>query len=78
MRKFYTGIIKTEWVIESPKFGKRRIWKDGGGYFYLVGNIAYRNYDGDDFEVYKAERVSDIHDDNVLFSGSSIIKHKKR
>lgn len=58
-------IKKTKWVIESPKFGKRRIWEDGIGPFFVVNNIAYRNYDGDDLEVYKAERVTDIHDDNI-------------
>ena len=60
MRKFYTGIKKSKWVIEGP-FGKRRIWEDGGGYFYLVNNIAYRNviypYEGDDVKVYPAETV---------------------
>ena len=69
MKETFTGEIeKTEWVIESPKFGKRRIWKDRGGHFYIVHNMAYRRYDGDDCDVYKAERVTDIHDDNVPLS----------
>ena len=59
---------KTKWVIESPKFGKRRVWKDGIGFFYVVNNVVYRNYAGDDFEVYEAERVTDIDDDNVQIS----------
>lgn len=59
-------IEKTKWVIESPKFGKRRVWKDGIGFFYVVHNMVYRNYPGgDDFEVYEAERVIDVHDDNI-------------
>ena len=55
----FTGVIeKTEWVISSPKFGKRRIWKDNGGYFFVVGNVPYRRtYDDDDVRVYKADRV---------------------
>ena len=54
----FTGEIeKTEWVIQSPKFGRRRVWKDGIGFFYVVNNIAYRHYEGDDYEVFKAERV---------------------
>lgn len=62
---------KTEWVIASPKFGKRRVWIDNVGFFYVVHNMAYRHYDGDDLEVYKAERVIDVHDDNVRLSEGS-------
>ena len=51
-------ILKTEWVVASPKFGRRRVWKDNEGFFYVVHNMAYRHYDGDDLEVYKSERVS--------------------
>ncbi len=58
-------IEKTKWVIESPKFGKRRVWKDGIGFFYVVHNRVYRTCAGDDFEVYPAERVTDVYDDNV-------------
>lgn len=58
-------IEKTKWVIVAPKFGKRRVWRDGLGFFYVVHNTVYRNYQGDDLEVYEAERVTDIYDDNV-------------
>ena len=59
MTEDFTGEIeKTEWVIKSPKFGKRRIWKDNGGFFFVVGNVPYRNcYADDEIEVYKAPRV---------------------
>ena len=56
-------ILKTEWVIQSPKFGRRRIWKDGDGFFYVVHNMVYRHYEGDDFEVYKSESVSQFKGD---------------
>lgn len=60
MTAAFTGEIKkTGWVIQSPKFGKRRIWEDDGGFFYVVHNMAYRHYDGDDCEVYKAETVQE-------------------
>ena len=59
-------IEKTKWVIESPRFGKRRVWKDGIGFFYVVHNMTYRNYAGDDYEVYVSERVTDTHDDNII------------
>ena len=50
---------KTEWVIEGP-FGKRRIWKDSEGFYYLVNNIAFRSWDGesDEIKVYKAKTVN--------------------
>ena len=59
MSEFTGEIEKTEWVIECYKFGKRRIWKDNGGFFYVVNNIAYRYYDGpgDDLKVYKSATV---------------------
>ena len=52
-------ILKTEWVIQAPEFGTRRIWKDNEGHFYVVNNIVYRYYDGagDDCKVYKSESV---------------------
>jgi len=63
-------IEKTKWVIESPHFGKRRIWKDGIGPFFVVHNMHHRNCPGDDFEIYEAERVTDIHDDNIPIPNS--------
>ena len=47
---------KTEWVIKHTKFGKRRIWEDEEGYYFVVSNIAYRNVHepSEEFEVYKS------------------------
>ena len=60
MTEFTGEILKTEWVIKGS-FGKRRVWKDNGGHFYVVNNIAFRNYPGDDrCDVYKSERVTNI------------------
>ena len=52
-------IIKTEWIIQAPEFGKRRIWKDDKGVFYVVHNMVYRDYrgEGDDCKVYKSDSV---------------------
>jgi len=55
MDKFYDK--KTEWVVKGS-FGVRRIWKDTEGHYFLVNNIAHRNYN-EDLEVYKSPRVSD-------------------
>ena len=47
---------KTEWVIGHQSFGKRRIWKDDEGFYFVVNNIAYREVHeaGDDYDVYKS------------------------
>ena len=55
MTEFTGEIIKTELIVEGP-FGKRRLWKDNGGYFYVVNNIAFR-HKRDDCEIYKADSV---------------------
>ena len=53
---------KTEWVIGHQSFGKRRIWKDDEGFYFVVNNIAYREVHeaGDDYDVYKSILVDTI------------------
>ena len=52
---------KTEYIIDHQSFGKRRIWEDDEGFFFVVNNITYRTvHEGsEEFDVYKATRVSD-------------------
>ena len=47
---------KTKWVIANKRFGKRRVWRDEEGYFFVVGNIAYRTVpdSGDNYNVYES------------------------
>jgi len=47
---------KSEWVIDHKRFGKRRIWEDEDGYYFIVNNIVYRSvHEGtEEFEVYKS------------------------
>ena len=46
---------KTKWMVKGS-FGTRRIWNDEEGYFFLVNNIRYENYD-EDLEVWEQKET---------------------
>ena len=59
MGRFYDK--KTEYIIVGP-FGRRRIWEDDEGCYYLLNNIRVRDviwpYASDDVKVFPSKTVN--------------------